>query len=117
MHANKISGWLLLLVGLGIILFGVYSSFDVFSGKKPAPEIFPVEETKKSLRDKDFSENEIQKQIETAMEEQLREMIPVEELVENIPRLLNLLSWSIFAGILIFAGAQISSIGVKLIKK
>jgi len=49
MHANKISGWLLLLVGLGIILFGVYSSFDVFSGKKPAPEIFPVEETKKSL--------------------------------------------------------------------
>jgi len=51
------------------------------------------------------------------MEEQLREMIPVEELVENIPRLLNLLSWSIFAGILIFAGAQISSIGVKLIKK
>jgi hypothetical protein len=33
-----------------------------------------------------------------------------------LPKLLNLLSWSIFAGILIFAGAQIAGLGIKLIK-
>jgi len=38
-------------------------------------------------------------------------------LVEFLLKLLNLISWSIFAGILIFAGSQISSLGIKLVKK
>ena len=39
----KIAGWLLLLVGLVIIIYGLYSSFGIFTGKTEAPEIFRLD--------------------------------------------------------------------------
>jgi hypothetical protein len=33
-----------------------------------------------------------------------------------MPLLFNLIAWSIFAGILIFSGAQIAGLGIKLLK-
>jgi len=42
------------------------------------------------------------------IEEQIKEIVP--------PGFLNLISWSIFAGILIFGGSGIAGIGVRLIK-
>ena len=43
--------------------------------------------------------------------EQLKGIIPV----DSVSNLLNLIAWSIFAAILIFGGAQIASLGIKLI--
>ncbi len=116
MNFTKIFGWILLIAGVAIIVFALYSSYNIFTGKAEAPRVFKVEEkieipipTGKAPA----TPTELQKELEKMISEQLKEIIPV----EFLPRLLNLITWSIFAGILIFAGAQISSLGIKLIKK
>jgi hypothetical protein len=42
----------------------------------------------------------------------LKEILPA----EAITKMLNLIVWSILAGIFIFGGSQISSLGIKLLK-
>ena len=106
---KKILGLILLFVGLTIILYSLYSSFNIFTAKTSAPEIFKTEETTLSQKG---GTQDIQAQLEKAIGEQLKGMLPV----DSLPTLLNLVAWSIFAGILIFGGAQISSLGIKLIK-
>ena len=107
---KKILGLVLLFVGLAIIFYSLYSSYNIFTAKTEAPEIFMVEEKEEV---KVPGAGDIQAQIQRMVGEQLKGMLPA----GSIPRLLNLIAWSIFAGILIFGGAQISSIGIKLIKK
>jgi len=51
--------------------------------------------------------------MEKMIGEQLKGIIPV----DTLPKMLNLIVWSILAGLLIFGGAQISNLGIKLIKK
>ena len=43
MNAEKIFGWGLLIAGLIIIGWTLYSSYNIFAGKTIAPEIFKVE--------------------------------------------------------------------------
>lgn len=93
---KKILGFVLLFAGLIVIIYGLYSSFNIFTAKTLAPEIFTFEA--KETQD-------VQAQI-------LKEILPT----ESLPILLNLMTWSIFAGILIFGGAQISSLGIKLLR-
>ena len=110
MNSKKIFGWLLLIVGLMIIFCSLYFSFNIFIDKAQAPEIFKLEENnqKKILEGIDMQE-----QMEEMVENQIKKMIPS----EFISKLLNLISWSIFAGILIFAGSRVAGIGVKLIRR
>ncbi len=107
---KKILGLVLLFVGLAIIFYSLYSSYNIFTAKTEAPEIFMVEEKEEV---KVTGTGDIQAQIQRMIGEQLKGMLPA----GSIPRLLNLIAWSIFAGILIFGGAQISNLGIKLIKK
>ena len=58
------------------------------------------------------TQEEIQKELQNAMAEQLKGLLPV----DTLPKLLNLVAWSIFAGILFFGGGQISGLGIKLMK-
>jgi len=109
MGTNKIIGYLLLFMGIAIIFYSLYSSLNVFTNKAPVPEIFPLSlETETGIGTK----NDLQAQAEEVIRGQLKEMIPV----DFLPRLFNLISWSILVGILIFGGAQISNLGIKLIK-
>jgi len=118
MHsATKIFGWVLLIAGITIIVWSLYSSYNIFTGAKAAPEIFkmPVEEVETPV-DKGkipTTQAELQKELERMIGEQLKGILPV----ETLPKMLNLIVWSILAGILIFGGAQISNLGIKLIKK
>jgi hypothetical protein len=110
--ATKIFGWTLLIVGLVIIFWTLYSCYNVFTGKEKAPEIFKIESKK--------TPTQIKTKIPTP-EEEMKKLI-IEELKEMLPvdvfsKLLNLISQSILAGIFIFGGSQISQIGIKLIKK
>lgn len=116
MEFSKLFGWILLFLGLGIILWALYFSFNIFTGKTLAPEIFkterveplaPKKETPKTL------EAQLKEKISQVLSEQLKKIFPT----ETFPKLLNLITWSIFAGILIFGGTQISTLGIKLIKK
>jgi len=99
---KKTIGWALLFVGLIIIFYSLYSSYNIFTAKTQAPEIFSVAE----------KEGISGGAIEEMIQQQLKGMLPVESIIG----LLNLIAWSIFAGILIFGGAQISSLGIKLLK-
>jgi len=40
MEAKKPIGWVLIVLGLGLVLWALWSSFQMFSGKTAAPEIF-----------------------------------------------------------------------------
>ena len=113
--ATKIFGWVLLVVGLILIGWTLYSTYNIFTGKVATPEIFKLPEAAKApvAEEKITGIQDIQAQIEKMIGEQLKGIIPV----ETLPKLLNLIVWSILAGLLIFGGAQISSLGIKLIKK
>ena len=113
----KICGWGLLIVGLIIIGWTLYSSFNVFSGKAALPGIFEIEEevteTTTQAGKTPASPTELQEEMEKTIGEQLKGLLPA----DAITKILNLIIWSILASILIFGGSQISGLGIKLIKK
>jgi len=113
----KIFGWVLLLAGILIIIWTLYFSYNIFTGKASVPEIFKIiDYNPPTTLTPPLSVEEMagtQAQMEKMIGEQLKEILPT----EFLPKLFNLIAWSIFAGILIFGGAQISNLGIKLIKK
>jgi hypothetical protein len=113
---QNLIGWILLLAGLAAILWTVYFSYNIFTARAPAPEIFKVEKEIQTFGGTGkipATQAELQKEMEKLISEQLKGLLPVDAL----PKLLNLISWSFFAGILILAGAQTSGLGIKIIKK
>lgn len=118
MNFLRIIGWFLFSIGLILIFWSLYSSYNIFTGRSLAPEVFEIKnketENQVSLKGKTpTSLTEIQKEMEKMINEQIKEIIPL----DFLPKILNLIVWTIFAGILIFAGGQISNLGIKLIKK
>ena len=106
--ANKFLGYVILGIGVVIILGTLYSSYNIFAGGAALPEIFredpkPVIPSGLSL--------DIQGQISDALDQQLGNLIPT----GSIPKILNLISWSILAGILVFGGTQLAGLGIKLV--
>lgn len=106
---KKILGLVLLFGGLIIIFYGLYSSYNIFNAKKEAPAIFEITE---QLGVKQGGALDIQAQLQNMLGEQLKGLLPA----NSITSLLNLISWSIFAGILVLGGAQISGLGIKLLR-
>jgi len=110
MNFTKILGWVLLLAGVLIIVWTLYSSYNIFTAKASMPEIFEVGK-EEALPQKEGA-GDLQTQMEEMIEEQLKGILPV----DTLPKILNLTIWAMLAGILIFGGAQISNLGIKLIK-
>ncbi|OIP76126.1 MAG: hypothetical protein AUK06_00570 [Parcubacteria group bacterium CG2_30_36_18] len=113
---TKIFGWVLLIAGVIIIFGTLYSSYNIFTGKATIPEIFKIEAKKVAAPTEEkipASQTELQKEMEKMIGEQLQGLIPTDVL----PKMLNLFVWSILAGLLIFGGSQLSSLGIKLIKE
>ena len=111
MPPKKILGWLLLISGILIIFYSLFSSYQIFTGKSPSPEIFKIE--KVILPASLETQTEAERIVQELLQKQFQEIIPA----GSIPQLLNLISWSILATIFIFGGAQISGLGIRLIKK
>ena len=116
MVLKQIFGWLLLFLGVAIILYGLYASFNIFTNVNPAPEIFSAPEETISLKVSGTQIQDPQAQMEEMLGEQIGEQIKAILPPDFLPTLLNLSVWSIFVGILIFGGGQISGIGIKLLK-
>jgi len=112
MKPQKIIGWLLLLTGLIIIFYSIFASYNIFTGKALEPTVFKTPEKEAVLPQKGKVQTQ-EAQMQEMLGGQLKEMLPV----DFIPKLLNLLAWAIMAGIMIFAGTQISILGIKLIKR
>jgi len=106
MNSNKIIGYILLVVGLAIIFWTLYQSYNIFTDKISAPIIFKTQ----ILQQKSKINN--QEDLQQQLQQQINELLPP----DTLPKILNLFSWSVLAGILILGGGQIAGIGVKMIK-
>ena len=129
MKPKKIAGWALFVLGLLIIFWGLYSSYNIFTAKKEVPKIFKIEKTAEKEEEKNEEKEEkaespetlspeqaqerAQEEMKEIMEEEIKSIIPS----EFISKILNLMSWAVFAGILIFGGGRVSTIGIRLIKE
>lgn len=118
MEGEKIFGWLILFIGVGIIAISLFYSMDIFTGHSEPPEVFKEDmfENIEWAEEETTGAYDIQAQAEEIAQKQIRTMIPLEDLLDSLPKLLNLLSWSIFMGIVIFASGQIAGLGIRLIK-
>ena len=114
MILNKIIGYILLVLGLIIVFFTLYQSYNIFNDKISAPIIFKTQITQqKSKANNQLNlQEQMQEQVQKVINSQISELLPI----DTLPKILNLFSWSILAGILIFGGGQIAIIGIKLIK-
>jgi len=116
MLAKTFVGWILLGGGLAIILLSLISSYNIFTGKEEVPQVFKETVEKETAKiqpqkTKDF-QTQIQQTMQQALSEQLSQVLPQ----GTITKLLNLTCWSVMTFIFIFAGSQISSLGIKLLK-
>ncbi len=121
--SSQAAGWLLLVLGIGIILWTLYSSYNIFTGNVPIPEVFKMEQSiGQAVESPNQPEAQKQKldapqdQIEQMLQEQIKNILP--SIPNNtITTFLNLSSWSMLAWLMIFGASRISSIGIKLIKQ
>lgn len=111
MNIERILGFILLGIGVGIILFGLYSGLQTFTGKNMPPELFKPVVQESGAPSK--ASDETQLQIQALLEQQAQSFMSP----ETMPTIMNLTAWSIFLGILVLGGGQIAGIGIKLVKK
>ena len=113
MIVNKIIGYVLLAAGLLIISGTLFYSYNIFTAKASAPLVFrtsaPQNQPAGSATN---AQAQIQLQIEESVTKQLENALPP----ETFTKILNLLSWSIFAAILIWGGSAIAAVGVKMVR-
>jgi len=113
----KIVGWVLLTAGVLMIVWTLYASYNIFTGKAVIPEIFQLaaEESQAPAAQGKIptSPTDIQEEMGKMIKEQLQGFLPT----DTLPKLLNLTVWSVLAFILIFGGTQLSSLGIKLLRK
>lgn len=121
MNLEKITGFVLLIGGIVLILYSLYSSAQIFSGNRTAPEIFSFPQQPKSTPLESPSgkiapgvnPEILQQEFQSIVSDQLKTLLPP----EVFPKTLNLFSWSMFAGLLMLGGSQIAGIGIKLLKQ
>lgn len=106
----KFAGWFLLLIGVAVIVWILFYSYNIFTAQAPVPTVFKIGEQNQIP---DQNSESFQQAVEQALQKQITSLVNQ----ETISQILNLLAWSIFSGIAIFAGSQIAGLGIKLIKK
>ncbi len=109
---SKVTGFVLLLAGVAIIIYSLYSSYGIFTGKTSVPDIFKLDQASKTSKTSKISAFGGEIDLTGVLGTELGQFLPT----NSLPKILNLVSWSILAGILIFGGSQIASLGIKLIK-
>jgi hypothetical protein len=125
---TKILAWFIVVAGLAVIGWSIFSSYDFFTGKKDFPEVFKpsveqAQETPAVQKTADVStaktqaeaqaiaQAAVQEQIQQSMSENISKMFPA----DSVFKLSNMTAWIAFATFLVFAGGQISSIGAKIL--
>jgi len=114
-NASKIFGWVLLITGVAIITWTLLSSYNIFTAQAELPEFFEIGAEEKAPLAQTGTltpEQQIQSQLQQMIGEQMKGLLPT----DTIPKLLNLAVWAMLAGLLIFGGAQIAGLGIRLMK-
>jgi len=116
MKLTKLLGLLLFILGLAIILYAIFYSYQIFTAKVQPPVIFEAVQSQKAGSVKSGTSDLIGSltgiDVEKILGGEIQKILPV----DYLPKIMNLVSWSVLAGILIFAGSQIASLGIKLLK-
>jgi hypothetical protein len=109
----RLIGIILIIIGVLIILYALWSSYELFTDKKPAPEIFSVSQKQSAKTDlSGFSLGAIN--TETIAKELVRGFVTV--IPTEYPAVMfNMLSWSVLAFIMIFGGSQLARLGIGLL--
>ncbi len=116
----KIFGWVLLAAGLVLIAYSVKTSYSYFSGHSKFPPLvkdsaMPENNAAQSpvvnIDDAQAVSAMIQLQVQTSVNKAVGEMVPAGSVAE----LFNASIWTLFATMMIYAGAKISEIGAKLL--
>jgi hypothetical protein len=107
MFAQKFIGWVLVIVAIFTIVWGVYGSYKIFTGQKQAPQIFVEQKQTAS----NAPANSIDAVLQQIIGNQVANTLPS----NSVSGLFNLIAWSMFMGILFWASGQISGIGIKLL--
>ena len=105
-QAQKIGGVVLIAVGLAVIVYVIVASASIFQGNAEAPQLFS------SGQKSNAPSQDSTGQIEQLIQNQLGAFIPE----GSLSGMMNLIAWSIFVTILVFAGGQIAGLGVKMLK-
>lgn len=114
MDKQKNAGWLLLIIGIAAIGWTLYSSYNVFSGKKQVPQIFKLSQIQNVQEPPPAANGQLtQEQVQNLINDQIKNLIPS----DAVTKILNLSAWAILAFIFIFGGTQIAGIGIKILNK
>ena len=113
MNLERIGGFALVFLGLSIIGFTLFASFQIFTGKTNPPQVFSFETKQQVLspKNKDISLENLQQQADLLIQDQIKNIIPQ----DTVAKTLNFTAWSFLAGLLMLGGSQIAGLGVKLI--
>lgn len=123
--SKQIVGWALLILGVILIIWGVWDSYKIFTGQKLAPQIFPyslaVQEVNKAINvispdTKNVKPEQVQQQQQQQMQELLQNQIGKMLPPDLLPKAMNLFSWSLFVAILVMAAGKIAMLGIGLLK-
>lgn len=114
---KKIIGLTLFLLGLAIVSFTLLESYNIFTGNDDVPQFFSEEEfnvpTEEETPEATTIEGQIKEIVGEQTKSQIRKVLPPNVIVKT----LNLFAWSIFAGIAVLSGSQISKLGIGLMRK
>lgn len=110
-NIQKIFGWIFIFLGMATIYFGVYRSYKMFQGELEVPALIKADNTQK-LPPASSNPAAPEEQLNQMIGEQIKNILPIEGLIVS----LNMLMWLVFVSVLIFAGGQAASIGIKMLR-
>ena len=120
MDTKKTVGWLLVILGVMIVLGGLYYGFLVFVKGSPPPPIFkaPLSDNtpKGILGERTAQGSNIQQKIQQQMQETIINEFQKRLPTDFLPKIFNLTALAAFVGIAIAGGGKLSLIGIRLLK-
>ncbi|MBN1262914.1 MAG: hypothetical protein JW991_01000 [Candidatus Pacebacteria bacterium] len=124
MNSEKLAGYLLLAVGLGVIVASAFSIYQVFTGLKTPPEVFSFEAPGITLPGQQNYQIRLPEGYELPERFSLSdpgEKSPPQELKllpdEVVNGLVNMSIYLLLMGFLSSVGFKIAALGIKLVKE
>lgn len=105
---KAIIGWFLIVLGIVVIIWSISSTYYNFTGQSEFPQMF--EDSQNVNQEK--ASGSIEDQIGSIVGEQIKNMLPS----GTLPKMLNMVSWTMFVTFLVFAGSKMAGLGINLLR-
>ena len=112
---KRILGTILIFIGLAMFYWDITTSYYYFTAQQEFPQVF-IQATSDVQENKALSGSAIQNQMNAIVGDQINQQISKLVPGNTITEMLNASVWSIFATLLIYAGAKIIGIGRDFLK-